>query len=413
MTSLSKAVRAALLVSAASLLTLGVFATARGPSSGWDLWSWICFLILGFLLPAVFHSVAALRVVGPLLQATPFKHSVKEARGITFLLALSAILFISTLLLFVPLNPDMSAAERKSSFAPCAALLFVIFVFHVFARAQLNRESGTGDRSRGRPSGQGGRFDRVMDATDRFLMWARPVLWPPLMLGLGALLVLVFPGWGISPRSILDWSELRPFLGLGNGLWITAEFGLGEYLKPTQPLVNYLGHGLYVGALILSAVSPIWMVAHRFRPAALRASRACGPIAWVAEFLCAYSIIDFYLGWLGFLFGDKASGVWLWALFGLGVFYCGITFALAVPALLSRSSTPASRTLMLRMLILLYAPLLLSNSVLTGPFLESGWIDLRPIASFYFGLQFLCWGHMELYLGREAQRSDITPPSNT
>jgi hypothetical protein len=389
-----KFLRIALGLTIAALFTLGISNGATMLARHDQEFGLINSALL-FLFPAVLYSIYLARgdALDPFGEASARPSGMGRSAGFpaVYSLAVCSLFWLGWLVVAL-VESRSDSDDLKSTASEFLATLVVLIMVHVFVVGHLGPapQPLSGDESQA--YGMRQRTLQIVRGTDRLLRLGGRLLWPPLLLGLGGALVLAAPfAFGMP---------LRHYQELIAHSWITAEYGLSDHLAVVRPAFDLLGRGMFVGMLVLAVVSLGCILSRVSKTSTRLVSRARSPITWAAGILCLYSILDLYFGWVGFLVGQYAGRVWLWFAFGLAVFYFSILVVIAATAAASRCSKLPGHASFLPVAIASFSPLLCANTLITTPFLTPDFIDLRGMAAIYLGIQFLCWGWVEMAFPR-------------
>lgn len=394
MKSQVESLRYVLLVPAVTLTVLGVAMVPDLVTRG-DFDTWLMFFATGLFLPAILFGVE-FRLISR-IELTPHPSAAWTNSGNNHSeVLLSLPVFLGWLAWFVFGLIQSDHFVKEVAFPFGLDLLFIVTLL-IFIRVRLREPSRPSEPLAQPAKDPMGLTARILVSLDQWLERGGRILWPPILLGTGSALVLAAPA--ISNAA---WSS---YLAWGHDVWITAQYGLADSIRMLKPSFNFMGHTMYIGALVLAVVSVLWMLGMGFLPSSSLLSKAKKVIAWMAGVLCTYSALDMYLGWVGFTAGEYAKTPWLWTFFGVAIFLVGAGVVLAVSAQTSRGFPQENSAVLLRSAVMLFAPIVCANAVVSSVFISLDDSSFSSLAAFYLGVQLLSWGWIEMVVPHEVSHA--------
>ena len=323
-----------------------------------DKWGTALVISTALFLPAAWYLVSTWKYLNNHTQ------EVRRMGG-----ALPLVIFAS---LYLPLL-IMVGATKSFFFLP----VFWLFCASIYPCLQANPVFGTGS------------LVRPPHLLEEWLGATRRVFPPLAVLLLGAIL-MAYSFWIERP-----W----PHLLSGKELWITAEYGLGEYSSASRLFMDFLGRLIYCGSLLIAASAIILLFVYRFSTKALQTSRLVALISAAGAYLAICSMTDYFFSWLYFSVSSELPALKA-VFFKLSFVHWIIPLLLLVAISQGRNSRMRSVEPALKIIIAFYIPIFLFDLAMSPFFVSDGLFSSPFYPTAFLGLQFLSWGFLALSMHR-------------
>jgi hypothetical protein len=337
-------------------------------------WHYVLIFSTALLLPAVLYLFTLARYLRSEAQERDLTIPAGASPG-AFPLMLSVALYLPCMILMLSSDGELKFLPEQItiSIARFIPLFLILWIFCACSNQWLR-----GDRSVVLPKN-----GRLHGALHWCLRMTGHFLSSPVLLFLGVALLACSLWTGNDASNLLK----------GQETWITAEFGLGERISAANLFLRYFGRFVYGASLLLAACSVVLLSVCRFSNTRLRVSRAAAVVGLATAFLAICSITDYYFSWQSFLLDEHLPAM-QWILFLMLFLHWLVPVFLAVGVFRAGREEEGPARLVLRTVVLFYAPLLLFDLAMTPFFVEDS--SFLFILVSFLGLQFLAWGYLQL-----------------
>ena len=242
-----------------------------------------------FFVPGFLWLFAAFRFPG----ADPATRW-RQFGGLGFALYLFSFVAVLGLIALTPFNEGLS--EFSGSMTELGQLALALLLLLLTYRAGLLVGNNVFQSQEPIPV-----KSRRISVLTRITGWLALLLKPAPALAIGVLCVgaslrlAVGPGWGDTGWAVL----------LGQGTWVTAEYGTGTAWPLAKTIVDLVGRATYAAALLLASLS-LFLVAPMGRKAVSprwKSRLATGGLA-----IALVALTDLFFGWVAYLHSGLSEG---------------------------------------------------------------------------------------------------------